>query len=487
VRSGDPEAQQERTMKSEFDDDALKHTFGDTDDGRYMARNPLDDEDGEGVRELLATRPEFYDISRLSDAQVCQHVGELRSLGRLPLARSEKSRFELPVAATAATSAISTPPSVPAAPVASPKVTNGTLTVVVLNEAGKSVKDSEIAINGANQGKTDAKGSFVAGEKAPAEYRAQAAMRGIIFPEVKTKVVGASSNSTTLLIHYLPTLPKAEYRHERVHFELSAENYEIKIESDLKFVKGWGASVVKLGASVPPATGGLLDGALAWRGFRWMKKVGLTSKYWDGTAWQNLPGAFVLMDSNNFCVGFYKKDSKFVCQYGGEWPEQFTDWDITAPAKKSRITQWSNNIETTWTGKFDIKRQDCTVDKLCCRYKVTAKVAFIDEATFSAGMMIIADGNIRSNDSLWFIDEPRVAVAAHEFGHHLGNPDEYAGAAVNATLNSDGAVNGIDPDSIMGQNLTHVKKRHFSTVCKHFSAMVKNETGKQFTYEAVSK
>jgi hypothetical protein len=56
--------------------------------------------------------------------------------------------------------------------------------------------------------------------------------------------------------------------------------------------------------------------------------------------------------------------------------------------------------------------------------------------------------------------EPRGAVAAHEFGHHIGNSDEYAGTKVDTSLNDDGATSGIDPNSIMGQQLTKVKKRH---------------------------
>ena len=52
-------------------------------------------------------------------------------------------------------------------------------------------------------------------------------------------------------------------------------------------------------------------------------------------------------------------------------------------------------------------------------------------------------------------------------------------------MNSDGATAGIDADSIMGQNLTKVKKRHYSTICTHFAAMVQTLTGKSYTYEAV--
>lgn len=289
----------------------------------------------------------------------------------------------------------------------------------------------------------------------------------------------------TLALKHVPTLPNTEYKADRVHFHLSAVDYSAKIESELTFVKGWGGSVVKLGASVPNTTGGVIAG-LTWPGYRWMKQVGVKNKYWDGSAWQDLPATFSLNDSNNFCVGFYKSGTKYTSQYGGDWPESFADWDIDASAKKKKVKKWKDNIEKTWSGKFHLKRKECVShSKDCCKYELKTEVTFTQLATFTAGTLIIADGNIRSNDSLFFLDETRIAMAAHEFGHHLGNPDEYAGATLDTSLNDDGAVNGIDDDSLMGQNLTKVKKRHFRTICKHFTDMVKTKTGKTFTYEAV--
>ena len=306
------------------------------------------------------------------------------------------------------------------------------------------------------------------------------------------KVVDADAHAegkttpTHLHIHFIPTVPKTHYSHDRAHFDLSATDYEIKIESEIKYIKGWGASVVKLGPAVPRATGGLLDGSLSWNGYRWMKQVAGTPKYWDGSAWKNLPAGFTLIDANNFCVGFYKTGNAFTCQYGGTWPEKFTDWDINAAPKQKKIKDWTDNIHSVWTGKFDIKRHECkSSTPKCCRYSTTASAKFTQKTSFASGMLIIADGNIRSNDSLWFLGEPRVTVAGHEFGHHLGNPDEYAGAVLDTSLNSDGATAGIDADSIMGQNLTKVKKRHYSTICKHFASMVQTLTGKSYTYEAV--
>jgi len=299
---------------------------------------------------------------------------------------------------------------------------------------------------------------------------------------------GGQTTPAALRVHFIPNVPKAHYSSGRTHFDLTSHDYLLKIESEIHYVKGWGGQVVQLGAAAPAGTGGLLDGqfTIVGGGYRWMKDTATGKKFWDGSAWQDLPAGFVLIDANNFAVGFYKTGSTYTCQYGGTWPENFADWDINASDKQAKIQQWVDNIHTTWTAKFDIKRKECrSTNTNCCRYSTTASVQFTFETTFSSGMLIIADGDIRSNDSLWFLGESRLTVAGHEFGHHLGNPDEYAGAAVDTSLNDDGATAGIDPDSIMGQNLTNVKKRHYRTLCTQFASMVQSNFGKSYTYEAV--
>jgi hypothetical protein len=296
---------------------------------------------------------------------------------------------------------------------------------------------------------------------------------------------GGKETQPALIAHFIPDATKTAYSKDRSHFELSASDYVVKIQSDILYVKGWGASVVDLGNSVPAGTGGIIAD-FTWSGYRWMKKVGVKNQYWDGSAWKDLPRRFRLIDANNFCVGFYKSGSSYKCQYGGTWPENFTDWDVTSKENVKKITAWKNNIETVWSNKFFLKRKDCpSTLAACCRYSVIARVEFSKQNSFSSGTLIISNGDIRSNDQLWFIADPEVVMAAHEFGHHLGNPDEYAGAKLDTSLNDDGARAGIDADSIMGQNMTKVKKRHFRTVATHFASIIKNDTGKSYVYEAV--
>ncbi|MCD6303568.1 MAG: hypothetical protein J7M21_01230, partial [Planctomycetes bacterium] len=121
-----------------------------------------------------------------------------------------------------------------------------------------------------------------------------------------------------LKLRFVPNVPKRDVTSRWGEFYVKAEDYQATIGSDIKYIKGWAASVVKLGAHAPAGTGGLLDGKLAWNGYRWMKQVGTGHKFWDGSAWQDLPAGFVLSDANNFCVGFYKNGTKYTCQYGGD-------------------------------------------------------------------------------------------------------------------------------------------------------------------------
>ena len=54
-------------------------------------------------------------------------------------------------------------------------------------------------------------------------------------------------------------------------------------------------------------------------------------------------------------------------------------------------------------------------------------------------------------------------------------------------MNGDGAVNGIDDDSIMGQNMTLVKKRHYGGLVTMNERIIQTKYGLDYDYEAVDK
>jgi hypothetical protein len=142
---------------------------------------------------------------------------------------------------------------------------------------------------------------------------------------------------------------------------------------------------------------------------------------------------------------------------------------------------------TQWGDAFDIKRQECrSHDPQCCRYMVRCELQFEETDTLTEDGIIIAEDNSgRANSQVWPIDESS-ETWAHEFGHHIGNPDEYDPApTVDPTVNTDGATAGIDPDSIMGSGEI-VKRRHYGPICYGLSQLVQQETGRTYTYAAVT-
>ena len=291
-----------------------------------------------------------------------------------------------------------------------------------------------------------------------------------------------------LEVKFLPDLPKTLCRGDRRYslrpFYLSAKDYEIRIDADLKYVKGWAADVVKLGRRVPASTGGLLAKK---PGYRWSKTVGGRRKFWDGSRWRDLPRGYRIRVTNYETVAFYKKGTKFVSDEGLEWPENFTDWDINAADKQEKIRKWETEIEGAWADSFDLKRVECrSTEPKCCRYRTThVKARFVQVTAYGHDVIVVAQGEGRSHTALFCLGDA-ATMAAHEFGHYLGNPDEYKGGEwFDATLNGDGAVNGIDKNSIMNSDWGMVKKRHYRFICSQLTKMIKARCGKTWTFKAV--
>jgi hypothetical protein len=296
----------------------------------------------------------------------------------------------------------------------------------------------------------------------------------------------AIKTSTPLRVAFINDAAKMSYYGDPARFDLAVVNHEAHITSDLEYIKAWGGSVVKLGKFAPRGKVGEIKD-LDWRGYWWLKDESDDPKYWNGKKWVPLPKGLVLQDSNNFCVGFYKDGDKYKGRYGGEWPDPdtFDDYDITSAQDQATINAWADAINQRWSGEWRLRRKDCPgTSSACCAFEVKVKVRFIRRDRFKEGLLFVADKNIRSNAWLWFLDEPDLDMATHEFGHHLGNDDEYEGAAIDKTLNGDGAVDGIDEDSIMGKKLSKIKKRHWRTVCEQLQMVVMASTSRDHAYEA---
>ncbi|MEM7622835.1 MAG: type VI secretion system tip protein TssI/VgrG, partial [Planctomycetota bacterium] len=299
----------------------------------------------------------------------------------------------------------------------------------------------------------------------------------------------AERTADPLRVKFIPDLTKTRYTRNRAHYDMEVKDFVIELTEDLKFVKGWAGFAAQLGTHVPAGTGGEIS---PWRfggGYRWVKKTGTRFHYWNGSSWVLITLSDNDLEATGFTVGFYKNGANYTCQYGGNWPEAFSpDWNIDAANHQQKIRQWVQSMHDKWTRKFDLKRKQCesTLDE-CCRYEIVANPTMTKQATFREGYLIVTVGNdnnvMRSNDSLFFIDDADIDMAAHEFGHHLGNPDEYAGAAIDTSLNGDGATNGIDYTSVMGRSNQPAKKRHFGTIAAHMKKMVKDQIGKTYDYD----
>jgi len=262
---------------------------------------------------------------------------------------------------------------------------------------------------------------------------------------------------------------------------------KVKVHFDI--MKCWGAYWIDLTSAGVTGTAG----GCPWAGYRWGRSTGANAmapnEYHDGTNWCALPAGFALTGTNHSAVAFYKSGASYVSTGGGTWPGSFTDYNFNSKKYKKRRKAWINNTHTVWTNKFYIRRKKCKSSKgtRCCIYTVDVKMTFTVVTAHAAAVIAVCPGALRSNASIWFLDDARIEVAAHEAGHHMDNPDEYAGGAVDPALAGDGAVAGIDADSIMGANLSKVKKRHYHAFAEMTKKLVKAKYGREYDYIVVEK
>lgn len=95
------------------------------------------------------------------------------------------------------------------------------------------------------------------------------------------------------------------------------------------------------------------------------------------------------------------------------------DAGITDATMNSLRTTWENGIETTWSDRWGVGRPG----------EITCPLRFdVVWATSNQHHTVrVQTGPARSNMTTWDTADTG-AVAAHEFGHMIGNPDEYTDA-----------------------------------------------------------
>jgi type VI secretion system VgrG family protein len=301
-------------------------------------------------------------------------------------------------------------------------------------------------------------------------------------------------------LRFIPNLTRTQCSIGISRFGLAVNNYEAEIIGNIAYVQGWFRFAIQLDDTVPAGTGGLIgltfatnpDRERSGGNWRYCERPATgPMRYWNGSAWVNVPATWTqkLGKRNRLLPNaVWRENGVNRTQYGTlAWPGTIPEWGPTQEAlAATTLPQWTANINAHWTNKFDLKRQECrSTDPQCCRYKTRCNVSFtkVDVKTDTNIVLVANDG--RSNASAWSMVANSPRMPEHEFGHHLGNPDEYEGAALDTSLNDDGAVAGIDDNSIMGRNKTTVKRRHYRTICQHLAAMVNAQISRSYTYQAV--
>jgi len=299
-------------------------------------------------------------------------------------------------------------------------------------------------------------------------------------------------------LRFLPNLALEHCSIGVAQFDMMVLNHEVIIENTIFYVEGWLNSIIQLDAHVPPGTGGDIGinfgaprpGQVSGGGWRYCKEVTTrgrtTEHYWDGATWTPVPRRWSNpRDTKLLPCAIWLEGASPKTSYGSlPWPDPIPVW---GPADRAHanlvLSQWTRDVNSAWSHKFSLKRRECrSTHSDCCSYKVRVNVKFVPVATLGSGIVLAAN-DARSDSGAWSLRDPDAAMPVHEFGHHLGNPDEYRGASINPALNTDGARRGIDRNSIMGDNMTVVKRRHFNVIGHHMAAMVHHQVGRAWHFD----
>ena len=130
------------------------------------------------------------------------------------------------------------------------------------------------------------------------------------------------------------------------------------------------------------------------------------------------------------------------------------DSDVSASLLEAVQERWKNGIEKKWSYKFACCNRP-TCSRKCA---VTFNVEWV---TSDPHLVVrVKKGGGRSNLRLWHTDDSG-DVAAHEFGHLLGHPDEYRDSNCPDR-------NPVNTGTIM-DDLTEVVERYYTGFCDRLS------------------
>jgi hypothetical protein len=119
------------------------------------------------------------------------------------------------------------------------------------------------------------------------------------------------------------------------------------------------------------------------------------------------------------------------------------DAGITAATMNTLRTTWQTGIQNTWSNRWGCGR----LGEATC--PLTFEVQWVNNNEHHA--VQVRPGPARSNTAIWDTNDTG-AVAAHEFGHFLGNSDEY-------TDTSCPSRNPVNSGTIMDNNSNNIPAR----------------------------
>jgi type VI secretion system VgrG family protein len=303
--------------------------------------------------------------------------------------------------------------------------------------------------------------------------------------------------SVPLRLRFISNLPAVRYSQRYGRFDISVVDHEVVAGGTIAYTRGWMHSIIELGDLVPSDTGGLIGGKYYNNSedWRYSKEVYGDSGepmlvYWNGAAWVPVPSTWKdPIGTKSGGMGVWKENGVTKTQFGKRaWPDPVPEWSAEALEQKDlMLANARDTIDMYWTHQFDLKRVGCLSEDLeCCRFRVRITVDFAESSIKQKGGIILSENDARANSGAWPYDAGPQTLA-HEFGHHLGNPDEYLGGAdVDPTLNEDGATAGIDNQSVMGEG-NIIRRRHLGRVCSALSKLIDVHLGKKYTYTVVDR